>query len=112
MEHAGGFGFVDAFAVDDVVEELPLFHELHHQEQLFRGFDDLVELHDVGVPDQLQDVDLPGYPFHIGHLRNLALLQDFDGHTLVGGLVDCRLDLSEGALADGLAFILPTVPIM
>lgn len=111
MEHASCFGFVDAFAVDDMVEELPLFHELHDEEQLFGGFDDLVELDDVGVPDQFQDVDLPRDPFHVGHLRNLALFEYFDGYALIGGLVECGLDLSEGALADGLAFILPTVPI-
>ena len=51
MEHSGCFFFVDSFVLDDVVEELSPFHELHHQEQLFRGFDDLVQLDDVWVSD-------------------------------------------------------------
>lgn len=41
------------FALDDVVEELSAFHVLHYEEELLWSFNDLVQLDDVGVPDQL-----------------------------------------------------------
>jgi hypothetical protein len=53
MEHAGGFRLTDTFVLDDIVEELALFHELHNKEELFGSFDDFVKLHNVRVPDEL-----------------------------------------------------------
>jgi hypothetical protein len=34
---------------------------------------DVVQLDDRGVPDQLQDVDLPGHSLHIRHIDDLLL---------------------------------------
>lgn len=40
------------FALDDIVEELSAFHILHDEEELLGGFDDLVQLDDVGMSYQ------------------------------------------------------------
>ena len=50
-EHPRGLGFAYSFVLDDVVEQLALLHELHHQEELLGSLYYLVELHYVGVPD-------------------------------------------------------------
>lgn len=42
VEYAYGFVLVDPLVFDDVVEELPLLHVLHHQEQLLGRLDDLI----------------------------------------------------------------------
>ncbi len=41
------------FAFDDIIKELPTLHVLHNQEQLLWCLDYLVQLDDVGMPDQL-----------------------------------------------------------
>lgn len=48
------------------------------------SFNDLVQLDDVGVPDQLQDVDLSRHSLHIGDINDLRLLEYFDGNRLIG----------------------------
>lgn len=52
MKHFGSFGLQQAFIMYDVVKELPFFHELHNQEELFGCFDDFVKLDYVGMPDE------------------------------------------------------------
>lgn len=44
MEEFSRFLLLDSFALDDIVEELSILHELHNQKELFGGFDDLIEL--------------------------------------------------------------------
>ena len=44
---------------------------------MFGRLDDFKQLDDVGVPDQLQDIDFSGHSQHVGLARDLALLQDF-----------------------------------
>jgi hypothetical protein len=63
----------------------------------------LVELDDVGVPQDLEDADLASHPLHVGLLHDLLLLEDLDGHLLLGRDVDAQLDLPEGSLAQRLA---------
>ena len=52
VKHSNGFSLVDSFVLNDIVEELAFLHVLHNKKKLFRCFDYLVELHNVGVPDQ------------------------------------------------------------
>ncbi len=40
---------------------------------MFGGLYDFVEMDDVGMPDELQDVDFPGDPLHICHVDDLIL---------------------------------------
>lgn len=58
MEHPGCFDFINAFILYDIVEEFAFFHELHDQEELLWSFNDLIELHNMGMTDEFQDVDL------------------------------------------------------
>lgn len=85
-------------ALDDVVEELAALHVLHDEEELLGGLDDFVELDDVGVADELQDVDLPRDALHVRHVHDLLLLQDLDRHLLARGDVRRRLHLPERPL--------------
>lgn len=82
-----------------MVEQLSSPTKLHDQEEVLGGLNDLVELDEVGVPHQLQNVDLPRHPLDIGDICDLFLLQHFDGDFFVGGLVDGQLDLPESALS-------------
>ena len=75
-------------AFDDVVEELSILHVLHDEEELFGGFDDLVELDDVGVSDQLEDVDLSGDPLNVSHIHDLLFLEDLDGYFFPGSYMN------------------------
>ena len=88
VEHFSCFSFRDSLVLDDVIEELALFHELHDQKELFRCFDDFVKLDYMGVPDQFQDMNLPTNPLNIGHLTYFTLFQDFDGNLLLCRLMD------------------------
>ena len=102
LEHFAGFVFFHPLLLNDVVEELSAFHELHNQKQMFGGFDDFVELDDVGVADELEDVDFTGDSFDVGHIDDLLLFEDLDGDFLTRDDVDAHLDLAKRPLAQGL----------
>jgi hypothetical protein len=55
------------------------------------------------MTDQLQDVYLSGNSLDVAHILNLLFFEDLDSHFLAGQVVISELDLSEGALAYGLA---------
>ena len=93
-----GFLLAQSLALYNVVEQLAALNELHHKEQVTRGLDDFVELDDVGVPDQLKNVDLSTDPFDVCHVHYLILLEDLDGNRLVSGFMRRQLHLTKGAL--------------
>lgn len=64
------------------------------------SLDYLIQLYDAGMPNQLQNVYLPRDTFYIGHIDDLLLDQNLDGHALASHNVDADLHLAEGALAD------------
>jgi hypothetical protein len=67
----------------DVLEKLTLLHVLHHQEQLAGGLADLVQLHNIWMPHELQDVDLAEHTFGVRQIVDSAFLQYFDSNILV-----------------------------
>lgn len=87
--------------LDYVVEQFATVDVLHHQEQVLSRFDDFVQLHDVRVPNQLQNVNFSADSFDVSDIYNAAFLQYFDGDWLAGEGVRGRLDFSEGALSKG-----------
>ena len=89
--------------LDNVIEQLTARSVLHDQVELARCLNDLVELDDVGVPDELQDVDLSGHPLNIGHICDPLLLQDLDRNLLIRQSMGAKLDLAKRAFAYGLA---------
>lgn len=66
--------FAEAMILDDVVEELPIFHVLHEEEQFFISLADVVELYYIGMAHQLEDVNFPQYSFGVGCVAYLAFL--------------------------------------
>ena len=79
-----GFFVLQSFLLDDELEELATTGILHDQEELPVGFDDLVELDDVGVPHYLQDLDLSSHSFNVCFVNDLFFLEYFDCHFLSG----------------------------
>jgi hypothetical protein len=49
LEDLTGLLLAHSLSADDVVEELAFLHELHHQEEMLRRFNNFVELDDVRV---------------------------------------------------------------
>ena len=89
----------------DVVEQLAIADILHHQEQLLRGFDDLVQLDDVGMPYELENVNLPTHPLHVNYVNDAILLEHLDSYLLAREGVRTQFHFPKGALADCLACI-------
>ena len=85
------------------LEELALLCEFGDQENMLVGFDDFVELDDVGMSEYSHDIHLSVDSFPIIIVLYGIFVYDFYGYFFLGGNVDCFLDLSEGALAQGLA---------
>lgn len=74
---------------------------------MLRGFDDLgyfrgylVQLDDVGVPDQLQNVDFSGDTLYIGDVHYSLLLQNLYRHQLACEVVRRQLHDPERPLPD------------
>ena len=102
LEEATGFFFLDASVSDNVVVELTSTRIFRDQIELLRRLYDLVKLHDVRVPDDLQDVDLSGHSLHVRHVRDPVLLQDLHGHLLSRQNVRAQSHLPERSLPDRL----------
>lgn len=51
LEEPRSLHFLDSFSLNDVVEELSLFGVFHDEEELLVVFENLVELYDVGMPE-------------------------------------------------------------
>ncbi|KAF7814500.1 hypothetical protein G2W53_028469 [Senna tora] len=85
----------------DLGEELAASDVLHDEEDLGLGGHDFLELDDVGMADQAHDgdllLDLPHEPLFI---LELLLLDDLDGHALVGHQVPPVVDLREVPLPE------------
>lgn len=82
LKELAGLSLLQFLLLNDVVEKFTSTDELHDQEQLLGCLNNLEELNDVGVPDQLQDVDLSRNSLHVGLTCDFALLKDFNGHLL------------------------------
>ena len=72
LEELACFLFFELLLLYNVVEELAPAHVLHNEVELLGGLDDLKKLDDVGVPDQLEDIDLSCYSLDVCLLCDLA----------------------------------------
>lgn len=63
----------------------------------------LVQLYDVGMPNQLQNMNLSADSLHIGNIYDSLFLEDLDGNFLAGEGMGPHLDLAEGSLSDCLS---------
>ena len=76
VEEADRLALLHPAVRNDVVEKLPAASILHDEIQLSRCLDDFIELHHVGMPNELQDVDLAGHAFDISDINDAFLLKD------------------------------------
>jgi hypothetical protein len=90
-------------ASDDIIEELTTRSILHDEIQLPRSLDDLIQLHYMLVPNEFQDVNLPSHSLDICDIDDPLLLKHLHSHLLASENVRPKLNLSEGALTDGLS---------
>jgi hypothetical protein len=80
FEDLTGLLLVHSLLFLDALEEFPLLHVLHDQEEVLGGLNNFVQLNDIGVSDELKDVDFPVDSFHIGNIDNFVFLQYLDGN--------------------------------
>lgn len=83
LEECAGCHFINLLVLHDVVEEFAAGGELHDKVQFLRCLDDLVKLNDVGVLDDLKDVDFARNTLNISNVNNFTLFEYFDGHLFV-----------------------------
>mmetsp|Transcript_83619 Transcript_83619/g.270570 ORF Transcript_83619/g.270570 Transcript_83619/m.270570 type:complete len:296 (-) Transcript_83619:96-983(-) len=82
--------------LNDAIEELAPCAQLHHEVVLLRIFEDLMELHNVGVVKLLLDPHLLLESARVGDPRDV---DDLDGPLDARGLVHALADQAVGALA-------------
>jgi hypothetical protein len=82
-----GFILIHTFFFDDVVKELTSSKVFHDKKEVLGGFDDFIELNDVGMAYKFKDVNFPGHSFDICHIHDFVLLQNLDGDFFTGGNV-------------------------
>jgi hypothetical protein len=99
LKHFAGFFLSHSLLGHDIIEKLSVFHILHNEKKVFRSFNDLVELDDVGVPDEFEDVDFSRDSFNICNIHYLIFLQDFYGYFFSRGDMDAHLYLPKRALS-------------
>ena len=54
------------------------------------------------MPDYFQNMNLSAHSFKVVHVRNLALIKDFDRNFLFSQNMHSFLDFTKGALAESL----------
>ena len=78
LEESARFFFLQLVLRSDVAEQFTVAAMLHNQEQSSWRFDNLVQLDDMGMPHNLENVDLATDSFHVVHVGYLAFLKNFD----------------------------------
>ena len=84
-------------AVDDEVVEFSALDVLHHEVDLAAVLEYLQQLHDVGVPQLLQDAQLAGEVDLVLRVHDQSLPQDLRCHSLTRLQVHRLLHSREGA---------------
>lgn len=78
-EEFTGFAFLEAFLFDNLFEKLAFRDELHDEEELLWGFDDFIELNEIGVADLFEDMYFAGDTFYISNIDDFIFFEYFDG---------------------------------
>lgn len=86
--------------LENMVKQLTSCHMLSHEEQEVLVFKYLIQLSDVRMPDFPQYLQLQVKPFPISICLNRRLINDLDGHFLIGQHMPGNLNLIEGALTN------------
>lgn len=113
LKVATGILLLEALALHYVVEELAPVGVLHYEKELPVCFNDLIELDDVWVSNYLQNLDLSRHALNVCLVRDLVLLQNFDGHALPCQGVSPQSHFPKRPLAERLPHdIVPDSPIL
>jgi len=80
LHKAASLVFLQAFALDNVVEEFSTACVLHDEEQLARSLDNFIQLNNIGVPHYFQNVDFSCHSFDVALVLDLVFFENFDGH--------------------------------
>ncbi len=96
-----GFGLIEAFSFDDVIEKFTAFSILHDEVDVGFCFDNFVELDDVGMAEDFEDANFASDAFDIGLFDNFLFLKGFDGDFFLSEDVGAKFDFTESAFADG-----------
>lgn len=59
LEYLTGLIFIHPLLIYNIIKKLSSLHVLHHQKQMLRRFNNLIELNDIGMPYQFEDMDFP-----------------------------------------------------
>ena len=87
---------------DNVIKQLSCICMLHYQIEFSLSLDDLIQLYHVWMSHPLQDLYFSGYSVYISLILDFTLLQDFDGHSLIGDCLYSELDLAKCSFSQGL----------
>lgn len=74
LEVFTSFLLLESCVLDDIVKELASTGIFHDKIELFGGFDNLIKLDNVRVPDHLENLNLPGDSLDIVLLCDLGFL--------------------------------------
>ena len=93
--HLGRFFFFKAPVLDDVLEQLATRAVFHDEVQVVIVLDHFVQLHNVWVPNLLENGDLTVDPIDIRLILNFVLLKDFNCYLVAGYDMRSLLDLAK-----------------
>ena len=80
-------------------EKLPLLCIFGDEENILIGFDNFVELDDIGMPEYSHDFDFPVDSFLIIFVFNSFFVNDFDSNFFLCWDMYCFFNFAESALA-------------
>ena len=101
LHELDGLCFVKALPFHNVIEKLTTLCVLHDEMNVSFGFNDFVELDDVGVTEDFKDADLSSDSFDVGLFYDFLFLKGFDGDFLLSENVCTKLDLTERTFSNG-----------
>lgn len=77
LEKLACFFFIELGFAYYIIKQFSTTSILHDKVELFGSFNDFIELYDIGMSDQLKNVDFSGHSFYVRHISYSVLLQYF-----------------------------------
>ena len=95
MEEPAGLAVLQPALLDDVFEEFTTARVFHDQKELFRGFNYLIQLHDIWMSHNFQNVNLSHHSSYVSLVLDFIFFEDFDCDLLRGQLVNSFAHFAE-----------------
>jgi hypothetical protein len=103
LEETASFFFFDSLHLDDVVKQLTSTCIFHNQIKLFLSFNDLVELYDLGMANNLKNVNFAGDSFDVSYINYFSFLENLNSNLLVSKYMGAKLDFSKSPFSNRLS---------